>query len=72
MEEPQESVVHKVCDTVSELGAELLDKGEWPELLPALQVRTDLVGAAGQVGGPVDDDTGVGSGASAALCVQVH
>jgi hypothetical protein len=28
-----------VCDTISELAAELLDKGEWPEVLPALQVR---------------------------------
>jgi hypothetical protein len=37
VEEPQKSVVHKVCDTVSELAAELLDKGEWPEVLPALQ-----------------------------------
>lgn len=38
VEEGEKSVVHKVCDTVSELAAELLDKGEWPELLPALQV----------------------------------
>ncbi|KAF6254101.1 armadillo-type protein [Scenedesmus sp. NREL 46B-D3] len=37
VEEPQRSVVHKVCDTVSELAADCLDKGAWPEVLPALQ-----------------------------------
>jgi hypothetical protein len=39
VEEREKSVLHKACDTVSELGAELLDRNEWPELLPALQVR---------------------------------
>jgi hypothetical protein len=39
VEEQQRSVVHKVCDTVSELAADCLDKGAWPEVLPALQVR---------------------------------
>jgi hypothetical protein len=39
VEEAQRSVVHKVCDTVSELAADCLDKGAWPEVLPALQVR---------------------------------
>jgi hypothetical protein len=38
VEEQQRSVVHKVCDTVSELAADCLDKGAWPEVLPALQV----------------------------------
>ncbi|WIA40679.1 hypothetical protein OEZ86_004377 [Tetradesmus obliquus] len=37
VEEQQRSVVHKVCDTVSELAADCLDKGTWPEVLPALQ-----------------------------------
>lgn len=39
VDEREKSVLHKACDTVSELGAELLDRNEWPELLPALQVR---------------------------------
>lgn len=38
VEETEKSVLHKVCDTVSELAAELMDRNEWPELLPALQV----------------------------------
>lgn len=38
VEESEKTVLHKVCDTVSELAAELLDRQEWPELLPALQV----------------------------------
>jgi hypothetical protein len=41
LEEGEKSVLHKVCDTVSELAAELLDRNEWPELLPALQVMQD-------------------------------
>jgi hypothetical protein len=43
VEEQQRSVVHKVCDTVSELAADCLDKGAWPEVLPALQVRRAAV-----------------------------
>lgn len=42
VEEREKSVLHKACDTVSELGAELLDRNEWPELLPALQVRDSV------------------------------
>mgnify|MGYP001807586360 CR=1 FL=1 len=41
LEEVDKSVLHKMCDTVSELAAELLDRNEWPELLPALQVMQD-------------------------------
>eukprot|EP00878_Enallax_costatus_P025941 GHUV01027801.1.p1 GENE.GHUV01027801.1~~GHUV01027801.1.p1 ORF type:complete len:109 (-),score=27.44 GHUV01027801.1:750-1076(-) len=37
VEEQQKGVVHKVCDTVSELAADLLDKNAWPEILPHLQ-----------------------------------
>ncbi|KAI8476174.1 MAG: armadillo-type protein [Monoraphidium minutum] len=37
--EPSGSVRKKVGDTVSELASELLDKGEWPEVLPALVER---------------------------------
>jgi hypothetical protein len=40
VQEVDKSVLHKMCDTVSELAAELLDRGQWPELLPALQVST--------------------------------
>eukprot|EP00775_Hariotina_reticulata_P003510 gene3510-3780_t len=40
VEEQTQSVVHKTCDTVSELAADLLDKASWPELLPAL---TELI-----------------------------
>jgi len=40
VEEGEKSVLHKSCDTVSELAAELLDRNEWPELLPALQVSS--------------------------------
>lgn len=36
VEEQQKHVVHKVCDTVSELAGDLLDKNAWPELLPKL------------------------------------
>lgn len=37
VDERQRGVLHKVCDTVSELAADCLDKGQWPEALPALQ-----------------------------------
>eukprot|EP00879_Flechtneria_rotunda_P032117 GHRR01035274.1.p1 GENE.GHRR01035274.1~~GHRR01035274.1.p1 ORF type:complete len:211 (+),score=79.96 GHRR01035274.1:166-798(+) len=37
VEERENTVVKKVCDTVSELAADLLDKSAWPEILPALQ-----------------------------------
>jgi hypothetical protein len=50
LEEGEKSVLHKVCDTVSELAAELLDRNEWPELLPALQVRTGAVSGGGVSG----------------------
>ncbi|KAF8055485.1 IPO5 [Scenedesmus sp. PABB004] len=40
VEESNRGVVHKVCDTVSELAADCLDKGSWPEVLPQL---TELV-----------------------------
>lgn len=30
-------MVHKVCDTISELASDLLDKHAWPEVLPQLQ-----------------------------------
>lgn len=33
-EEQQKTVVRKICDTISELGAMLLDNNAWPELLP--------------------------------------
>jgi hypothetical protein len=47
VEEPVRDVVHKVCDTVSELAADCLDKSAWPEVLPALQELINRCGRAG-------------------------
>lgn len=33
-EEPERSICHKLCDTISELGAGILEEGGWPELMP--------------------------------------
>ena len=43
------TVVKKVGDTISELASDLLDRGDWPELLPALldmAAQTAAPGAA--------------------------
>jgi hypothetical protein len=50
VEQQSTSVVHKVCDTVAELAADLLDKGAWPELLGQLQ---GLVGSGNPKGASV-------------------
>jgi hypothetical protein len=33
-EEPEASILHKVCDAVSEIGSIVMDANGWPELLP--------------------------------------
>lgn len=33
-EEPEASILHKVCDAVSEIGSIVIDANGWPELLP--------------------------------------